>query len=192
MTTDTVPAGSDPHRLLADTRRLARRVRLTQRVTWLPLLVLALVTLGSIPVTRWGYVVESNCESFNGGQACQVWMVSLAAYWLVGLAVGYAVIAVGYARVARARGVDARVLPYAIAGFGLVLTLTAAFWIWGALAAPAPTDPPVGGFVLTLLRLADFTGVIGLALLVLAWLERNVALLAFTVGYLVVVLVPIN
>jgi hypothetical protein len=35
-------------------------------------------------------------------------------------------------------------------------------------------------------------GAIGLALLVLAWAERNVALLAVTVGYLVIVLVPID
>jgi hypothetical protein len=191
MTTDTVPAG-DPHRLLADTRTLAHRVRLAQRVTWLPLLVLALVTLGSIPVTRWGYVIESNCEPFNGGQACQVWMAGLLIYWLAALAVGYAVIAVGYVRVARARGVDARVLPYVIAGFGLFLACTSAFWIWGSVAAPAPSDPMPGEFVSTLLHLGDFTGVIGLALLVLAWLERNVALLLFTLGYLVVVLVPVN
>jgi hypothetical protein len=31
-----------------------------------------------------------------------------------------------------------------------------------------------------------------LALLLLAWLERHVALLLFTIGYLTVVLVPIN
>ena len=35
-------------------------------------------------------------------------------------------------------------------------------------------------------------GAIGVALLVLAWLERHVALLVFALGYLAVVLVPIN
>jgi hypothetical protein len=192
MTTDTVPAGGDPRRLLADTRTFAHRVRLAQRVTWLPLLVLALVTLGAIPVTRWGYVIESNCRPFNGGQACRVWMVGLVIYWLTALALGYAVIAVGYVRVARARGVDARVLPYVITGFGLVVVLTAFFWIGSSFYAPAYDDGPPSDFVLALLRLGDFTGMLGLALLVLAWLERHVALLLFTLGYLVVVLVPIN
>ena len=185
-------AETDPYRLLADTRTFTRRVRLAQRVTWLPLLVLALVVLGSIPVTRWGYRIESNCATFNGGQACQVWMVGLLIYWLIALAVGYSVIAVGYARVARSRGVDARVRPYAITGFGLVVVLTAVFWIGSAFYTPAYDAAPPSAFVLVLLRLGDFTGMLGLALLVLAWLERNVALLLFTVGYLVVVLVPVT
>ena len=47
-------------------------------------------------------------------------------------------------------------------------------------------------FVKYLLRLLDPAGVIGLALLVLAWLERRVSLLVFAVAYLVVVLVPVN
>ena len=34
MTTDSVPAGGDPRRLLSDVRTLAHRVRLDQRVTW--------------------------------------------------------------------------------------------------------------------------------------------------------------
>jgi len=42
------------------------------------------------------------------------------------------------------------------------------------------------------LRLASPSGAIGLALLVLAWAERNRALLVFTLGYLVIVLVPIT
>ena len=187
MTADT-----DPHRLLADTRILTRRVRLARRVTWLPLLVLALVTLGSIPVARWGYRIESNCQTFGDGRACQVWMVGLLIYWLVALALGYAAIAVGYARVARARGVDARVLPYAIFGFGLVVVLVVVVWIGLAFFTPATADGPPSDFVLVLSRLGDMTGLLGLALLVLAWLERNVALLLFTLGYLVVVLVPVD
>jgi hypothetical protein len=42
------------------------------------------------------------------------------------------------------------------------------------------------------LRLFGPACAIGLALLVLAWVERNRALLAFTVGYLAIVLVPIS
>ena len=43
-----------------------------------------------------------------------------------------------------------------------------------------------------MIRLASPAGAIGLALLVLAWAERNPALLVFTLGYLVIVLVPIT
>ena len=46
--------------------------------------------------------------------------------------------------------------------------------------------------MLLLDRLVAPAGTIGVALLVLAWLERHVALLLFTLGYLAVVLVPIN
>lgn len=40
--------------------------------------------------------------------------------------------------------------------------------------------------------LVEPAGATGVALLVLAWLERHLALLLFAVGYLVVVLVPVN
>jgi hypothetical protein len=192
MTTDTVPAGGDPRRLLAETRDLTRRVRLAQRVTWLPLLVLALVTLGAVPVQRWGHRVVSNCQVVNGGESCKVWFMGAQIYWLIALTLAYAVIAGGYLRVARARGVDARVLPYAITGFGLVPLFTAIFAVWSSLDPPAYLDGPPSYYVLVLFRLGDWTGSIGLALLVLAWLERHVALLLFTLGYLVVILVPIN
>jgi hypothetical protein len=43
-----------------------------------------------------------------------------------------------------------------------------------------------------LIRLLDPTGVIGLALLVLAWLERHVALLLFGLAYLVVVVAQVD
>ena len=74
MTSDSVPAGGDPRRLLADARDLARRVRLAQRVTWLPLLVLALVTFGAIPVYRFGHPVLSDCQTVGDGQVCKVWL----------------------------------------------------------------------------------------------------------------------
>ncbi len=63
--------------------------------------------------------------------------------------------------------------------------------MWFRLDSPAYTDHP-STVVQLLFRLLDPTGAIGLALLVLAWLERHLALLLFTLGYLAVVLVPIN
>jgi hypothetical protein len=50
MTTDAVPTGGDPHRLLSDVRALAQRVRRDQRLTWVALLVLDRM------LTPWGLI----------------------------------------------------------------------------------------------------------------------------------------
>jgi hypothetical protein len=191
MTTQSVPAGDDPRRLLADARALARRVRLTQRVTWLPLLVLALVMFGAIPAHRYGREVISGCEPQDIGQVCKVWYETVTYYWLTALALAYVVIVGGYLRVARARGVDARVWPYAIAGIALVGLGFAFAEMWIRLDALTYPEEP-SAFLQFVFRLLDPPGAIGLALLVLAWLERHVALLLFAVVYLTVVAVPIN
>lgn len=194
MTSDAVPAGGDPRRLLAEARDLARRVRLAQRVTWLPLLVLAVVTFGAIPVYRYAHPVVSDCQAVADGQVCKVWFAAAEFYWLAAVVLAYVVIAGGYLRVARARGVDARVLPYVLTGVALSVVLFAAVKAGaGAWIVPDPQallHPPA--YAEVLFRLLAPTGGIGLALLVLAWLERHVALLLFTIAYLVVVLVPIN
>ncbi|MFI6230120.1 hypothetical protein ACIBCR_22755 [Micromonospora echinospora] len=194
MTSEAVPAGGDPRRLLADARDLARRVRLAQRVTWLPLLVLALVTFGAIPFHRYGHTVVDDCRTVDGGQVCRVWEPAAQFYWLAAVILAYVVIAGGYLRVARARGVDARVLPYVLTGVVLSVVLFAALaagaGAWIVRDPQALLDP--SAFVQALFRLLTPTGGIGLALLVLAWLERHAALLSFALGYLAVVLVPIN
>ncbi|GAB3811992.1 hypothetical protein ACFQ0D_19180 [Micromonospora zhanjiangensis] len=181
--------------MLADVRELAQRVRLAQRVTWLPLLVLAVVTVGAIPVYLFGDPVVSNCHPMaDGGQLCEVSFVAAKIYWLVAVILGYVLIARGYLRVARARGVDARVLPYVVTGLmvsvGLFVVLDAGAGAW-ILPDPQETIHPSAA-ALVLFRLLDPAGGFGVALLVLAWLERHVALLLFTLGYLAVVLVPIN
>jgi hypothetical protein len=191
MTSDAVPAGGDPRQLLADARGLARRVRLAQRVTWLPLLVLALVTFGAVPVYRFGHRVGRDCHAVDHGEVCKVWFQAGNYYWWAALVLAYVVIGGGYLRVARARGLGTRVLPYVLTGAGLVVLFTAIAWTWILLDTPTYTDRP-SAFVQVLFRLLGPTGAIGLALLVLAWLERHVALLLFTLGYLAVVLVPIT
>ena len=195
MTSDAVPAGVDPRRLLADARDLARRVRLAQRVTWLPLLVLAVVIFGAIPAYRFGHTIVSDCQALeDGGQMCDVWQPAAEFYWLVAVILAYVVIAGGYLRVARARGVDARVLPYVLTGVALAVVMFAAVGahIGSWFLSDPPTVPDPSAFVEVLFRLLTPIGAIGLALLVLAWLERHVALLLFALGYLAVVLVPID
>ncbi|TDC38793.1 hypothetical protein E1211_06175 [Micromonospora sp. 15K316] len=191
MTADSVPAGGDPRRLLADARDLARRVRLAQQVTWLPLLVLALVTFGAIPVYRFSQPVLSDCQAMADGQVCKAWYQAAQFYWWTALVLAYVVIAGGYLRVARARGLGTRVLPYVLTGVALVVLSAAVSAMWSILDHPYYPDPPPSSVQL-LFRLLDPTGAIGLALLVLAWLERRVELLLFALGYLAVVLVPID
>ncbi|WP_341716466.1 hypothetical protein QQG74_20910 [Micromonospora sp. FIMYZ51] len=101
-------------------------------------------------------------------------------------------------RAARSRGLGARVLPYVLTG----VALTVLFTVLGLLARlyladPVPTHP-FPSWVMLLDRLVAPAGAIGVALLVLAWLERHVALLVlawlerhvallvFTLGYLAV------
>ncbi|GAA0931163.1 hypothetical protein GCM10009557_94470 [Virgisporangium ochraceum] len=191
MTSDTVSAGGDPRRLLAETRGLAHRVRVAQRVTWLPLLVLSLVMFGAIAVWRLSDPVLSDCRTLPDGQVCKAWYPSMQIYWWTASVLAYVVIAYGYLRVARARGLGTRVLPYVATGIGLIALGAVFAGAWAALGAPGYPDEP-SAFVLFVFRLIDPTSAIGLALLLLAWLERYVALAVFAVVYLVVVLVPVT
>jgi len=187
MTTGSIPAGSDPRRLLAEVRALAHRVRLDQRLTWVALLVLAAATFVGIAFDFFGMRV--NCRPDG---SCEFARRGVLYYWPPALLSAYAAIAVCYVRTARSRGVGARVLPYAITGAALTVVFTAA-WVVAALYFPShPHTFP--SWVLVLDRLIAPWGTIGVALLVLARLERNVALLLFTLGYLAMVLLvlPMN
>lgn len=183
MTTDSVPA----HRLLADARALARRVRLDQRLTWVALLILAAVTLAGIPFDWFGMRVHCHPDT-----SCEFARRGVLYYWPAALLTAYAAIAYCYVRAARARGLGARVMPYAMTGAGTTVLFTAA---WVAAAVYFPGHPHRFSYWwLVLDRLLTPWGIIGVALLVLARLERNLALLAFTLGYLTLVLVvlPVN
>ncbi|MEU4423298.1 hypothetical protein AB0F81_21945 [Actinoplanes sp. NPDC024001] len=186
MTTDSVQAGGDPRRLLSNARALAHRVRRDQRATWIALLVLAAVTFAGIPFDYYGMVVRCT------GDGCQFARQGVLFYWPVALLLAYAAIAYCYVRVARARGLGARVLPYAITGAGLTVLFTVVWLLARLFLFDNPPADPFPSWVLVLDRLVAPWGTIGVALLVLARLERNVALLIFTLGYLAVVLVPIN
>ncbi|RAK30407.1 hypothetical protein B0I29_11666 [Actinoplanes lutulentus] len=184
MTTDSVSTGDDPHRLLADVRDLTGRVRRDQRLTWVALLVLAAVTLVAIPFD-W-FFLKLDCDD----SGCVFARRGMLYYWPPALLLAYAAIAVSYVRAARERGLGARVLPYAITGAVTAVLFTAAYT---AAAAYFPSNPPFDGgpmpfWWIVLDRLIAPWGLIGLALLVLSHLERNVPLLVFTLAYLVLVL----
>ena len=190
MTTDPLPAYGDARRLLSDVHALARRVRVDQRLTWVTLLVLAGVTYLGI----W-FDVQFMSVHCTADHVCQFSRQGVLYYWPPVLLLAYAAIAYSYIRAARARGLGTRVMPYAITGAVTTLLFTAA-WVAERIylsgrALPADLQP-TPSWVLFVDRLIGPWGMIGIALLVLARLERNFALFAFTVGYLAVVLVPIN
>ncbi len=193
MTTDATYSGDDPHQLLSGIREHARRVRMTQRATWFPLLVFAALTFAAIPAYRLtGHLVGSCAALPRGGRVCTVASTAAYVYWPIALVLGYVAIAAFYVRRSRARGVETRVRPYVIAGIILAAAVTgAALWVFHHPLANydlpgLPGQPGLAG------RLATSACAIGLALLVLAWAERNGPLVALGLGYLAAVLVPIT
>jgi hypothetical protein len=185
MTTDSAYPGDDPHQLLSSARELAQRVRKQQRATWFPLLVFAALTFASLPIRRYS---GHHLDCLAVPRICTVYSDAEFVYWPIALVLAYVAIAAFYIRRSRARGIETRVRPYAIAGIIIAAALTgAALW---ELHNP-PVGSPMGLNGLPY-RLASPGAAIGLALLVLAWAERNRALLLLTLAYLVAVLAPIT
>jgi hypothetical protein len=182
----TVP--DEPRRLLAEVRSLTLQVRRDQRLTWLTLLILAGVTFLAIPFDIAFMRVHCHPDG-----SCQFSRAGLLYFWPAALLLSYAAIAYGYTRTARARGLSARVLPYAITGAALTVLFTGVYlWVWHYFDTHPPMSVAFPVWVMYLDRLIEPAGIIGIALLVLARLERNPALLLFTLAYLVVVLGPVD
>lgn len=199
MTTGPVYAGGDAGQALSQARDLAQQVRRAQRGTWFPLVAFAVATFGAIPVDHFGRRALT-CRSVSGPgpglRICEIHTPAEFVYWPIVLVLAYVAIAAFYLRRARTRGVGTRVQPYIVAGIVVALLLTGAA-LWQA------HNPPPGAYDLLgmhlqgqsaglVFRLVGPGCAIGLALLVLAWAERSRALLVFTLGYLVIVLVPID
>ena len=184
MTTGSAYPEDDPRRLLSSTRELAQRVRKEQRATWFPLLVFAVLTFVSIPVRRYS---GHHLDCLSVPRVCTVYSDAEFVYWPVALVLAYVTIAAFYIRRSRARGVGTRVLPYAIAGIIIAVALTGVA-LWEVHNPPA--DPM--GLNGLAVRLTRPEAAIGLALLVLAWAERNRALLLLTLAYLAAALMPIT
>lgn len=197
-----VPAPDNPRGLLASHRALTRRVLAAQRGTWFPLVLLGVLTLGAIPVTRFGHRFTScrNVPTPAGpGRVCSVTSTWLLAYWIIALVLAYAAIAWFYVRRARRRGVGTPVRPYALAGIGIAALVTAVgLWIAydppGILStfATLHLNPGSRGPILLLRLVGTPVSAVGLALLVLSRVERNPALLLFTVVYLTIVLARVT
>lgn len=183
MTSGTAFSGDDPRRLLSGTRELTRQVRRTQRATWFPLLVLAAVTFAAIPF-RYSPHRLGTCAATETVRVCTAYPPALLVYWPTALVLAYVAIAAFYIRRSQARGVGTRVRPYVVAGIILALAMTGSL-VWTlyhplAFTLDGPGLSPA---------LHSYSFAIGLALVVLAWAERNGALLALALGYSAVVLV---
>jgi len=188
MTTEAAFPGDDPHRLLSKARELTRRVRRDQRATWFPLIVFAALTFLAIPVRRYGGH-HLTCLTTSSGQTCRAYSNADLVYWPLVLVLAYAAIVTFYIRRARARGLETRVRPYAVAGIVIAVVLSALAIF--ELRHPLPYAGLFGVSGLSY-RLVSPGMAIGLALLVLAWAERNRSLLLVALAYLAVVLVPIT
>jgi hypothetical protein len=187
-----MPRSSTPADLLSTSRALARTVREAQRGSWFPLLLFGLATLASIPVDRYLHRALT-CRHVGGGEVCRIYTTGAFVYWPIALVLCYAAVTAFYLRLSRARGVGTPVQSYVVAGIVIALVLTAAS-IWAA-HHPLAQLPVLGNrfgakspVLAVYNRLQGPTSAIGLALLVLARVERNWGLFAFTVGYLVIVL----
>lgn len=185
MTTESAHPADDPHRLLSNARELAQRVRREQRATWFPLLVFAALTFASIPVRRYS---GHHLDCLAVPRICTVYSDAEFVYWPIALVLAYVAIAAFYIRRSRARGIETRVRPYAIAGIIVAVALTGAA-LWELHNPPVASPMGLNGLPY---RLASPGAAIGLALLVLAWAERNRALLLLTLAFLAAVLVPIT
>lgn len=191
MADQTSSPFASSHDLLASTRALTRKVRDAQRGAWFPLALFGLATLISAPFQRLG--VSRTCRVNTVGSVCDVHSTSAFIYWPTVLVLIYIAVAWFYVRQSRERGVGTRVKPYVVAGIVLAVVLSAVS-VWVSHHLGPGTDvlglhvfpgSDVGNAVL---RLVSPPAAIGLALLVLSRIERNLALLVFTLAYLAVVL----
>lgn len=172
--------------MLAAIRSLTARVRQAQRGTWFPLTLLGLVAAGAAPFYRVGAGPHVVCgpTATTVGLASRRCVASLGwaafVYWTIALVLAYAVIGIFYAIRARRRGIGTRIVPYALTGIiaGIVLTATSVWPVARRLSVPQSFSSSA----LLVHGLNPLLG-IGLALLVLAWVERLWALFGFALAY---------
>ncbi|MBB4950028.1 hypothetical protein F4556_005563 [Kitasatospora gansuensis] len=183
---------------------MTRRVRATQRGSWLPLLLLGVLTLGGILVSRLTFSVRTvTCPPIHSSSdtiaSCVITKQGSPLYWTLGLLLAYAATAFFYIRSSRNRGVGTPVRPYVLAGIVLVaLAAATEFWTLRHLTPGLPVDfwglhlDPGSGAATFLGRFTGAAASVGLPLLVLAWVERSRALLLFALAYLALQLVPVT
>jgi hypothetical protein len=189
MNTDIDPDATDPRLLLAETRHLATKVRRSQGVGWFTLVVFGILTLLATPFMRYG-AHPSHCATPTANTSlCVIYPTLALWYWPVALVAGYAAISLYGLRRSRAIGVSTRIAGYVAVGVLVGLLGTA----WAAWSYTHPEfiahtlNVTALGTGFPLLRLAGPAAAIGLALVLLAWKERDALLAVVAVVYLGVV-----
>lgn len=194
MTAHLPASPDDPRALLATTRALTRTTRRDQGAGWFALLVFGVVTLLATPFLRYGPHFRHCAARGAVVQVCSVYPTLALWYWPIALVVGYVAVAWFYLRRANQRGVGTRVQPYIYVG--VLLGILTALWAVWALAHPAFfADTLRLGSARSsnvLLRVTSPAGAVGLALLVLAWIERTWLLGAVALVYLAIVAAGVN
>lgn len=199
MTSEIYSSSEDPRTLLTGSRNLAKRVHQDQRATWFPLMIFSFLTFLAIPAERLSHRTLGTCGTFStqklSGSVCRVYSTSGLVYWPIALIAAYIAISILYSRRSRARGAETRVEKYVLVGIVLAVLLTSASLLMAHLSVGEHIilgihlqEPSLGIFF----RLISPACSIGLSLLVLARLERNRALLAADLLYLMIVLIPVN
>lgn len=188
----------DPHEELSRARELANAVRSSQRATWFPLLVFGVLTFAALPVTFAGHIVRAKCVTVTGGlpgqEICRGYNSATFVYWPIALLLAYALIAAFYLRRSQERGLGTRVIPYVLAGIAISIALTAVS-VWADHRPPSIRQHDVLGWHFQSDDLYRFIGpacAIGLALIVLAVVERSPGLFAVTLAYLIIAVAPID
>jgi hypothetical protein len=162
--------------------------------TWFPLLVFATVTLLAVPVTRVGHAAGRVCRPTSapapfGARLCVAHNSAAYVYWPIALIAAYVLIAGFYLYVSQARGLGTPVRPYVIVGIVLAVAVTAAS-VWAAHTVITGRYNLLGWHLQAAdaYRLIGPACAIGIALLVLAGVERSPGLAVATIAYLVVAL----
>lgn len=192
MSSSPASPADSPHDVLASVRGLTRDVRIAQRGTWFPLLVLAVVNVAAIPIYRFAPHHVGPCRTgAQGVSVCTGYIPSVLVFWPLALVLAYALIARFSMNQAGRRGIGTRVGPYIAVGVALAAALAgASVWrVLHPLTIPPPSQANFAHPHPGLLGYASPATAIGLALLMLAWVESNRALLALSVVYLTIVLV---
>ncbi|MBP0451177.1 hypothetical protein J5Y04_16750 [Kitasatospora sp. RG8] len=177
MTTHPAPSPGDPAGLLAMRRDLVHRVRREQRGAWFALLVFAAVRFGAAPVVRFGQ---------GDNVRLAVW------YYPAAMVLAFAAIGWFYLRRSDRIGVGTRIGPYLALG-AVLGVITAGYEVWAILGTRPYPDFREPTVLSTLFdALVSPAGAIGLALLLLARIERSWPLLAITCAYLALLVDPDN
>jgi hypothetical protein len=189
MNETTDAEATDPRALLAETRQLVTKVRRSQGVGWLTLVVFGALTLVATPFMRYG-AHPSHCATHTANTSlCVIYPTLALWYWPIALVAGYAAVTLYAVGRSRTIGVSPRIAGYV--AVGVIVGLLGTAWTAWSYTHPdfiAHTQNLTAlGTGFPLLRLAGPAAVIGLALVLLAWKARDALLAVVAVVYLGVV-----